>query len=122
MCPGVLEAEASGTAIQFRHRTGAGNGLDRQDRSGRTFGRTSGRSASTSWTCASTVVAGSVALGYGEPFFTAAQAEIDRICRLDHSRGARIEPAGCGDEGPLIGAAAVGLRSLGRVVGIIQPN
>jgi len=61
------------------------------------------------------VVAGSVALGYGEPFFAAAQAEIDRRARLDYARGARIVPAGLGDEGPLVGAAAVGLRGLGRL-------
>ncbi len=120
--PGVLEAEASGTAIQFRTgRAPATASTAEIDRVGRSVGRAVG-SVSNLLDLRLTVVAGSVALGYGEPFFTAAQAEIDRICRLDHSRGARIEPAGCGDEGPLIGAAAVGLRSLGRVVGIIQPN
>jgi glucokinase len=55
------------------------------------------------------VVAGSVALGYGEDFFRAAQAELDRSARLDFSRGARIVPAGCGADGPLVGAAAVAL-------------
>jgi glucokinase len=57
------------------------------------------------------VVAGSVALGFGEPFFAAAQAEIDRCARLDFSRGTRIVPAGLGDRGPLVGAAAVGLAA-----------
>ena len=66
------------------------------------------------------VVAGSVALGFGEPFFAAAQAEVDRICQLDYSRGTRIRPAGCGDEGPLIGAAAVGRRGLGLPVGLVR--
>ena len=33
------------------------------------------------------VVAGSVALGYGAEFFDAAQEEVDRSSRLDHSRG-----------------------------------
>ena len=51
------------------------------------------------------VVSGSVALGFGEPFFRAAQAEIDLRCRLDFARGARVEPGGLGDSGPLIGAA-----------------
>ena len=68
------------------------------------------------------LVAGSVALGLGEPFFAAAQAEMDRVCHLDFTRGARIEPAGCGDEGPLIGAAAVGFRHLGRTIGLIEPS
>ena len=49
-------------------------------------------------------VAGSVALGFGAPFFAAAQAELDRVCRLEFSRGARIVPAGLGDEGPLVSA------------------
>lgn len=58
------------------------------------------------------VVAGSVALGFGAPFFEAAQREIDRVCRLAFSRGARIVPAGLGGDGPLVGAAAVARRAL----------
>ena len=58
------------------------------------------------------VVAGSVALGFGEPFFAAAQAELDRSARLDFSRGARIVPGALGADGPLVGAAAVGFRHL----------
>jgi glucokinase len=57
-------------------------------------------------------VAGSVALGFGAPFFVAAQAELHASCQLAFSRGARIEPAGLGDRGPLIGAAAVARRAL----------
>ena len=64
------------------------------------------------------MVAGSVALGYGNVFFEAAQAELDRSARLDFSAGARIVPAGLGDEGPLIGAAAVAWRALGSDLGI----
>ena len=60
------------------------------------------------------VVGGSVALGFGAPFFQAAQATIDELCCLDHSKGARIVPARLGDDGSLIGAAAVGLRGLNR--------
>src|SRR5205823_13506639 len=58
------------------------------------------------------VAAGSVALGFGAPFFNAAQAEVDRSARLDFSRGTRIVPAGLGSDGPLVGAAAVGWRGL----------
>jgi glucokinase len=58
------------------------------------------------------LVAGSVALGYGEPFFAAAQAEIDRRARLDYAVGATIAPGALGDRGPLVGAAAVGFRGL----------
>ena len=64
------------------------------------------------------VVAGSVALGFGEPFFDAAQLEIDRVARLQHSVGTRIVPAALGADGPLVGAAAVGLRGLGVDVGV----
>ncbi len=59
------------------------------------------------------VVAGSVALGFGIPFFAAAQEEIGLRSRLDFSKATRIVPAGLGDAGPLVGAAAVGLRSVG---------
>jgi glucokinase len=62
------------------------------------------------------VVAGSVALGFGDDFFAAAQEEVDRSCRLDHSRGARVVPAGLGDGGPLIGAAALAYRGLGQPI------
>ena len=59
------------------------------------------------------VVAGSVALGFGEPFFAAAQAEVDRQACLDYARGTVIRPAGLGAEAPIVGAAAVGFRGLG---------
>jgi glucokinase len=64
------------------------------------------------------VVAGSVALGYGAAFFTAAQEELDARARIEFARGARIVPAGLGDEGPLVGAAAVGWRGVGHDVGV----
>ena len=60
------------------------------------------------------VVAGSVALGFGAPFFAAAQRELDLRARIEFARGARIVPAGLGAEAALIGAAAVGWRGLGR--------
>src|SRR5262249_58177739 len=50
------------------------------------------------------VVAGSVALGYGEPFFAAAQAEIDARCRLEYSRATKIVAGGLGPDRPLIRA------------------
>ena len=59
------------------------------------------------------VVAGSVALGYGEPFFAAAQREIDARCQLDFVREhVRIVPAKLGRDAPLIGAARVALTRL----------
>jgi glucokinase len=55
------------------------------------------------------VVAGSVALGFGDVFFAAAQAELDARARLSFSAGARIVPSTL-DDGPLLGAACVGWR------------
>jgi glucokinase len=60
------------------------------------------------------VVGGSVALGFGAPFFDAAQVELDARSRIEYARGARIVPVGLGDEGPLVGAAAVGWHGVGR--------
>ena len=62
------------------------------------------------------VVAGSVALGFGAPFFAAAQHELDVSCRLDFSSGMHIAPAGLGDAGPLVGAARVVYLALERDV------
>ncbi len=55
------------------------------------------------------VVGGGVALGSGEPFFRAAQAEIDRSACLDFSTGTRIVPAGLGADGGVVGGGRVGL-------------
>jgi glucokinase len=68
------------------------------------------------------VVSGSVALGFGEPFFRAAQAEIDERARLQFSAGTRVVPGGLGADGPLIGAAAVGFRYLSLGAADVQPG
>ncbi len=119
---GSLEAEAAGPAITAH----TGHSPDEATtavvaEAGTFVGRAAG-SVANLLDLRLVLVAGSVALGFGEPFFAAAQTEMDRICQLDFSRGARIEPAGCGDEGPLIGAAAVGFRHLGRRIGLIEPR
>jgi glucokinase len=109
---GCLEAEASGTGI--RNRTGrppAEADADERQRAGRMVGRAVA-SVCNLLDLRLAVVAGSVALGFGDPFFAAAQDELDRRARLEFSRGARIRPAGLLDGGPLVGAAAVGLRGL----------
>jgi glucokinase len=58
------------------------------------------------------VVAGSVALGFGEPFFAAAQREASARARMFFSRDIRIVPAGLGAEAPLVGAAAVAWKGM----------
>ena len=51
-----------------------------------------------------------MALGFGDPFFAAAQTEVDACARLEFSAGAVIRPGGLGRDGPLLGAAAVARR------------
>ena len=53
------------------------------------------------------VVGGSVALGFGDIFFEAAQIELDTQSGLDFTVGSRVVPAGLRGDGPLIGAAEV---------------
>jgi glucokinase len=111
---GCLEAEASGLNIQ------AATGRPPSEASPETIERTGtlvGRAVASVANLLDldlAVVAGSVALGFGAPFFAAAQAEIDLRARLDFSRGTHIVPGGLGADGPLVGAAAVGLRGLTR--------
>lgn len=116
---GLLETEASGTAIARRTGAPAADAdVSVRHRTGTLVGRAVA-SVANLLDLRLAVVAGSVALGYGEEFFTAAQAEIDRLCVLDFSTGTRIVPAGLGPAGPLVGAAAVGLRAEGVDIGVI---
>jgi glucokinase len=115
---GCLEAEASGTAVAAI--TGASARLAPAavvERTGMLVGRALA-SVVNLLDLPLAVVSGSVALGFGPPFFEAAQAEMDAHCRLDFARGARVVPGGLGDRGPLIGAARVGLRGLDASVGV----
>jgi glucokinase len=115
---GCLEAEASGPSIR------AATGLDPQDVGEdvrRRVGTLVGRAVATVANLLDlrlAVVAGSVALGYGATFFDAAQAELDARARIEFSRGALIRPAGLGDSGPLVGAAAIGWRGVGHDLGL----
>lgn len=112
---GCLEAEASGTAIAaITGAPPAEASPEVRERTGRLVGRAVA-SVANLLDLRLAVVAGSVALGFGAPFFAAAQAELDACARISFSRGARIVPAGLGGDGPLIGAAAVGWRALGNL-------
>jgi glucokinase len=109
---GCLEAEASGTGI--RNRTGLPAeqaSMEERRRAGRMVGRAVA-SVCNLLDLRLAVVAGSVALGFGDPFFAAAQEELDERSQLAFSRGAAIRPGGLGDAGPLVGAAAVAFRRL----------
>ena len=106
---GCLEAEASGTAIAAATgRPAADAPSEVRERTGRLVGRAVA-SVANLLALRLAVVSGSVALGFGEPFFTAAQAEVDALARLSFSAGARVVPSTLA-EGPLLGAACVGWR------------
>jgi glucokinase len=110
---GCLEAEASGTAIAaITGRPAAEAPPEVVARTGRLVGRALA-SVAHLLDLHLAVVSGSVALGFGPPFFSAAQAELDARARLSFARGARVVPGALGADGPLVGAAAVGLRAIG---------
>jgi energy-coupling factor transporter ATP-binding protein EcfA2 len=112
---GCLEAVASGTALagELGHPA-AQAPIHIRERTGRYVGR--GVAAVVNLLdLRLAVVAGSVALGFGDPFFAAANEELETGCGLEFTAGARIVPAGLGADGPLVGAAAVGLRGLGAL-------
>lgn len=115
---GCVEAEASGTAIAAMTGAPAAQAPPAmRQRSGRMVGRAIATLAvvlDTRLVC----IAGSVALGYGDDFFAAARQELAADARLSFARTVRIEPAGLGADGPLVGAAAVGWRAAGVDVGV----
>lgn len=113
---GCLEAEASGTAIaRLTGRPAAEATLDVVERTGTLVGRGVASVASL-LDLSLAVISGSVALGFGEPFFEAARLELHRRAGLDFVTDAKIVPGGLGSSGPLVGAAAVAWRGLGRAL------
>lgn len=116
LCPcgtrGCLEAECSGTAIaRITGRPAAEAPHEVRVRTGRLVGRAVA-SVVALLDLRLAVVAGSVALGFGDVFFDAAQAELDRCTQIEFARGATIVPGGLGADGPLVGAAAVARSAL----------
>ena len=110
---GCLEAEASGSGIARRSgfpATEANSEVRR--RTGLMVGRAVAATASL-LDVTDFFVAGSVALGFGEPFFTAANEEARRLVGLDFARSVTIAPSGLSERGPILGAACVAWRSLG---------
>lgn len=111
---GCLEAEASGTAIAAL--TGAPANEAPPEivvRTGVMVGRAVA-SVANLLDLPLAVVAGSVALGFGAPFFDAAQQEVRARAGLAFVADAAVVPAGLGAEGPLVGAAAVGWTGIGE--------
>lgn len=107
---GCLEAEASGPAIEaITGRPPTEPSYEIMQRTGRLVGRAAA-SVCNLLDLDLVVVGGSVALGFGATFFLAAQESLTEHSQLAFSRGARITPVRLGDQGPLIGAGAVGWR------------
>ncbi|HTX63237.1 MAG TPA: ROK family protein, partial [Acidimicrobiales bacterium] len=111
---GCLEAEASGTAIEALTGHAPAEAPPHViERTGTLVGRAVASVAALA-DLELAVVSGSVALGYGRPFFDAAQLELSARARLDFVAHARILPGALGADGPLVGAASVGFRGLGH--------
>jgi glucokinase len=109
---GCLEAEASGTAIAaMTGQPPASAAPSMIARAGRLVGRGVATVANLLDLQLATV-AGSVALGYGRPFFDAAQEELTARACLPFSAPCQIVPSRLGGSGPLIGAGAVGWKAL----------
>jgi glucokinase len=115
---GCLEAEASGTAIA------AVTGKPPVEATPAVVARTGllvGRAVASVVSLCDielVVIGGSVALGFGAPFFAAANLELHARARLSFSAAARIVPSGLGAHGPLVGAGALGWRADHR--GLVQ--
>lgn len=111
---GCLEAEASGPAIEaITGRPPSQPTYDIMRRTGHLTG-IAAASVCNLLDLDLVVVGGSVALGFGAPFFLAAQETLSEHCQLAFSRSARITPARLEHQGPLIGAGAVGWRGYWR--------
>ncbi len=111
---GCLEAEASGQAIDaITGRPASEPTYQIMQRAGELVGRTAA-SVCNAFDLSLVVVGGSVALGFGSTFLHAAQVALDERARLPYSRGARILSSRLGDQGPLVGAGAVGWRGVRR--------
>jgi glucokinase len=111
---GCLEAEASGLAIEaITGRPPTEPTYEVMQRTGRLVGRAVA-SVGVALDLELVVVGGSVAFGFAATFFNAAQEEIDRHPVLTGNRRPRLMSARLGDQGPLIGAGAVGIRGMRR--------
>ncbi|MFM2072734.1 MAG: hypothetical protein RLZZ623_2998 [Actinomycetota bacterium] len=61
------------------------------------------------------IIGGSLARGYGDVFFEAAQREVDLRARLGYLLGFTVQPAELGHHAPLVGAAALARYSHHRL-------
>ena len=114
---GCLEAEIGGTAIARRlGGPASGAGPEEITRAGTLLG-TGLASVVNLLDLSLVLVGGSVALGFGEPFFAAANTALREHARMGYTLDCSVQPVGLGADGPLIGAAGLAWRLLGRDVG-----
>jgi hypothetical protein len=55
-------------------------------------------------------IAGSVALGFGDEFFSVANEVARTMACMDYSKDLQLRQSGLGGDGPILGAALVGWR------------
>ena len=109
---GCLEAHASGRSIEaITGKPAAEASLDVIQNTGRLVARALARVGAII-DLRTAVIAGSVALGFGDPFFEAVQNELNRTAKIAFIRDFTVCRAGLGQLSPLVGAAAVA-RNLG---------
>ena len=118
---GCLEAEASGNAIAAAIGAPAhAAGPEVVARAGQLVGRAVASVVSL-LDLTLVVVSGSVALGFGAPFFEEANEELRRRARLSYAKAAVVVPGGLGADGPLVGAGALGWMAAGFDLGVPIP-
>ncbi len=108
---GCLEAEVSGWAIESR--TGRPP-IDADEETRRRTGELVGRAVGSLCSVLDInrcYIAGSVALGFSEEFFGAANEAAQAHAQMSYSRSLQIRPSALGSDGPLLGAAMVGWRA-----------
>ncbi|MGH3733309.1 MAG: ROK family protein [Acidimicrobiales bacterium] len=109
---GCLEAEVSGRAIEVRTgRPAIDADVATRQRTGELVGRAVGTLSSV-LDFRHCYVAGSVALGYGDEFFDAANKAARSLAMMSYSHDVEVRPSQLGSDGPLLGAALVGWRGI----------
>jgi len=112
---GLLEGSASGSSL---HRSLGFSAINANYQTREHVGELVGRAVASVANLLDlqlAIVSGSVALGFGDVFFTAAQRTINQLSKIEHAKGTQIIPSELAEDGPLIGAGAVGWRALGKI-------
>ncbi len=118
---GCLDAEASGVAIEsITGRPLTEPTYEIMQRTGVLVGRAAAIVCNT-LDLTLVVVGGTIARNFAATFFHSAQVALEEHAQLPYSRGARITPSRLGDNGQLIGAGAMGWRSLRRAPPLTRP-